>query len=219
MQEKTVTAIIAGASGLTGMALVREILSRRDFTKLKLITRKHLKISDPRVEQVLIETLEQINAEDSRFSADIYFCCLGTTIKKAGSKEAFEKVDVEAVIDFAKAAKSFGAKKFILVSAVGSSADSILFYSRAKAAAENEIIRLAIPGTCIFRPSLLIGERAEFRFLESLSIRLMRHLGGWLPPSLRRRWATDVNRLAVRMLEEALSPNNDLKIIEAFDIG
>lgn len=218
MQGKTVTAIIAGATGLTGMALIREILLRQDFTKLKLITRKPIEISDPRVEQVLIESLDDINPNESRFSADIYFCCLGTTIKKAGSKEAFEKVDVEAVINFAKAAKAFGAKKFVLISAVGTSADSFLFYSRAKAAAENEVIRLRIPGTCIFRPSLLLGERAEFRFLESVSIRFMRNIGGWLPSSLRKRWATDVKRLAVRMVEESLSTNSDLKIIEAVDI-
>lgn len=218
MQEKTTTAIIAGATGLTGKALIREILAGQDFTKIKLITRKELLISDPRVEPILIHSLDDIIPQDPRFSADIYFCCLGTTIKKAGSRSAFKKVDFEAVVNFAKAAKIFGAKKFILVSAVGTSEKSVIFYSRVKAAAEKEVINLAIPGTCIFRPSLLMGEREEFRFFEALSIRFMRKIEGSLSTSLRKKWATNVDQLAKRMLEEALSNNKELKVIEAVDI-
>lgn len=218
MGMSTKTAVIAGATGLTGMALIREVLSRNVFSKIKLITRREIAVTDPRIEQIIIKSVDEIQSEDQRFSGDIYFCCLGTTIKKAGSREAFKKVDFEAVMNLAKVAKTFGAKKFIMVSAVGAATDSLIFYSRVKGEAENGVIHLEIPGTCIFRPSLLMGDRSEYRFLELQSIRLMRKIENLLPLTLRKKMATHIDRLAFRMVEEALTSETDLKIIEAAQI-
>ncbi|MEY4615560.1 MAG: hypothetical protein RJB66_520 [Pseudomonadota bacterium] len=218
MEMSAKTAVVAGATGLTGMALTREILSRDVFSKVKLITRREIAVSDPRIEQILISSVDEIQSEDQRFSGHIYFCCLGTTIKKAGSREAFRKIDFDGVINVAKVAKTFGAKKFIMVSAVGAATDSLIFYSRVKGEAENGVIHLGIPGTCIFRPSLLIGDRSEYRFLEHQSIRLMRKIENLVPLTLRKKMATNIDRLAFRMVEEAMTSETDLKIIEAAQI-
>jgi uncharacterized protein YbjT (DUF2867 family) len=98
------------------------------------------------------------------------FCCLGTTMKKAGSEAAFRKVDYEYVVRLAETSKRSGADHFYLVSAVGADPNSRIFYSRVKGEAEKAVGRLGFAGLHVFRPSFLIGERSERRPGEAFGI-------------------------------------------------
>ncbi len=218
MNNNKTTAIIAGSTGLTGTLLLRELLRSDDFAAIKVITRRPLNINDPRVLEVPIKDLQEIHIDDPRFQADIYFCCLGTTIKKAGTQEAFRKVDFDAVKSFAEVAKVNNARAFIMVSAMGANPQSLIFYNRVKGEAECAVRERGIAGTVIFRPSLLLGNRQEQRFAEGISIKVVESLSQWLPLSWQKKLGTKVEDLIKRMISEAKYSEKDPKIIEAAEI-
>ena len=111
-------AILIGGTGLTGSSLVRRLLADPAITKVISISRKSLEISNPKLAEVLISDLAELSSIESKIRGDLYFCCLGTTIKAAGSKENFEKVDHAAIVAFAKIARAHDAKSVTLVSAM-----------------------------------------------------------------------------------------------------
>jgi uncharacterized protein YbjT (DUF2867 family) len=103
------------------------------ITKVISISRKPLKVSNAKLAEILISDLAGLPSIESKIRGEIYFCCLGTTIKAAGSKENFEKVDHDAVVAFAKIAKAHDARSFTFVSAMGANVSSMFFYNRARA--------------------------------------------------------------------------------------
>jgi uncharacterized protein YbjT (DUF2867 family) len=187
---------------LTGSHLLRELLASSLFAKIKVLSRRPLELSDPRLEVIQFNELKELRAEDPRLKADVYFSCLGTTIKKAGSQQKFREVDFEAVRTLGAVAKTQGARGFILVSAMGANPQSPLFYNRVKGEAEKAILQMKIPGTVIFRPSLLIGDRQESRFVEHMAIQLVRTLSPFMSPHCQKQMGTRVDVLARRMVEE-----------------
>ncbi len=212
-------AVIAGATGLVGSQLVVELLTDPTYTQVVVLTRRPWSKKHPKLKAVIIGDLSEILSHAHNLAGDVYFCCIGTTIKTAGSREAFEKVDLIAVRDFAEVAKRNKAKTFVLVSASGAHPKSKIFYSRIKGQAE-QAVEGAAPKVVIFRPSLLIGDRAEERFGEKFFIQLFSLLKPVLPQSLANKMATSVQVLACRMREESLRPNPaGAKIIEARDLG
>src|ERR1700686_808748 len=161
-------ATLIGGTGLTGSLLVRHLLADPPITTVISISRKSLQISNDKLTEVLISGLAELPSFESKLGGDLYFCCLGTTIKAAGSKQNFEKVDHAAVVDFAKIAKAHDAKSFTLVSAMGANANSMLFYNRVKGRTENDVRALGLRSLIIFRPALLFGPRHEFRLAERI---------------------------------------------------
>lgn len=156
------TAVVLGATGLVGDHCLRLLLAS-DYYHVIALTRRSLPLAHSRLENVVIdfEALDDINID----SVHDVFCCLGTTIKKAGSRHAFEKVDLEYVAKAAKVLKSKGARHFLLVSALGANSRSIFFYNQVKGAAEHAVLS-GYEYVSIFRPSLLLGDRKEFRAAE-----------------------------------------------------
>lgn len=161
------TALIAGATGLVGDALLRQLAARRDYEKIKVLGR-----TPPRHEsgsiQFLSSDFNNLDALAPELAVDEVFCCLGTTIKKSGSEAAFERVDYHMVVDLARAAGKAGAKKFLVVSAVGATEKSPAFYPRVKARMEQAVSEAGFEVVHIVRPSLLLGERRESRPAERL---------------------------------------------------
>ncbi|WP_210237232.1 NAD-dependent epimerase/dehydratase family protein [Alteribacter natronophilus] len=158
------TALIAGATGLVGQALVKELLNRNTYEKLILPARRETPFrNEPRVEEIV---LSFDDLEDAELYADDIYICLGTTIKKAGTKEAFEKVDYTYPLTLAKQALKQGAAQLAVISAIGADQESNFFYSRVKGNLEESLIMLGYPSLHILRPSLLTGPRGEFRFGE-----------------------------------------------------
>lgn len=198
-------ATLIGGTGLTGSFLIRQLLADPAITKVISISRRSLEISKPKLTEVLIPDLAELPSIESKIRGDIYFCCLGTTIKAAGSKENFEKVDHAAIVDFAKIASAHDARSFTLVSAMGANANSMIFYNRIKGRTENDVRALGLRSLIIFRPALLVGPRHEFRFAERIMAKTLVPLSLIFPTRIQKSIVTKAETLAMRMLVEGKS--------------
>lgn len=162
------TALVAGATGLVGGHCVEELLQEDSYSRVvALVRRPGLPVRE-KLEEYLID-FESLDNGTRLPAVDDVFCCLGTTIKKAGTKEAFWRVDHDYVVFLANAALASGAKQFLLVSSIGADAESRIFYSRVKGAVEADISALPFRAVQIFRPSMLLGDRTEVRLGEKLA--------------------------------------------------
>jgi uncharacterized protein YbjT (DUF2867 family) len=167
------TALILGATGLVGRHLLNQLLLDPNYQSITCLVRKPMAnagYSDPfkKIKPVVID-FEQFQDYQGYFSVDHVYCCLGTTIKAAGSKQAFRRVDFEFVHIAAQLARAQRAKGFVWISSVGADAKSSNFYLRVKGELENAIMRMPqLDHAAAVRPSLLLGERNEQRFLENM---------------------------------------------------
>ena len=211
-------ATLVGSTGLTGLFLVRRLLADSAITKVISISRKSLKLSNAKLTEVLVSDLAELLSIESRIRGELYFCCLGTTIKTAGSKENFEKVDQAAVVDFAKIAKAHDAKSFTLVSAMGANANSMLFYNRVKGRTEDDVKALGLRSLIIFRPALLVGPRAEYRLGERLATKTIVPLSRLLPTRIQKSLITKAETLATRMLSAGKAAPPGIHVILAKEI-
>ncbi len=159
-------AVLLGATGLIGKELLELLLSSEDYREVLAIVRRRLPERD-KLKQVVVndwDTLEE-HADSFTGAVDV-FCCLGTTMKKAGSQDQFRKVDVDYPLVAARLAQAAEAERFLVITAMGADAGSRIFYNRVKGELEASIRALRLPSAAILRPSLLLGERHEFRFGE-----------------------------------------------------
>lgn len=189
--------LLTGATGLVGGHLLRMLLNAQDIKSIAAPTRRPLSdISgvfnphDPQLTDALAQVVDPV---------DIVFCCLGTTRREAGSKEAFVHADYTLVIDTALVGKKLGAQHMLMVSAMGANAHSPFFYNRVKGEMEEALIAQQWPRLTIARPSMLVGEREKKRAGETL----LAPLFSLLPGNLKSIDARDV---ASALLAEALSP-------------
>lgn len=160
-------AIVMGATGLVGKALVHQLLADKAYEKVTVIVRRSIDITHEKLEEIIINFDKLAQLEINYTDADV-FCTIGTTIKKAGSQEAFRKVDYEYPLQLAKMAKAGGAKQFLIITAMGANPSAKIFYSRVKGEIEEALKELQLPALHIFRPSLLRGKRQEFRLGEKI---------------------------------------------------
>src|SRR6267378_5746788 len=163
------TALLAGATGLIGNHVLQFLLADRTWGRVITVGRritphKHEKLEQRVLDLGALETMSDLPHVDD------VFCCLGTTIKQAGSPPAFRLVDHDFVVGLARAGLRAGATQFLLVSAIGADPESRLFYSRVKGETETAIRKLAYQSIQIFRPSLLLGARPEFRLGERIAM-------------------------------------------------
>lgn len=202
-------AAIAGATGLIGAHLVRMLVADPAYEKVIAFARRPLEgVSSPKL-QTIEADFEAAEENLRGIRIDDAFCALGTTIKKAGSQEAFSKVDHDYIIAFARAAKAAGAKRFLLVSAMGASASSSIFYSRVKGETERDVRALGFDSLHIFRPGLLLGERVEKRSGEDIGAALTPFLNPLMIGPLRDYRSIRGEAVAGAMRGAALSPTLD----------
>ena len=159
------TACLAGASGLIGSSLFTLLLNDPDYEKIVVLSRRPLPIQHDKLFPLVMD-FDQLGHFNFPFEVQDIFCCLGTTMGKAGSKDAFREVDFNYPLELARLGKRSGATAFFLVSSVGANKNSLFFYSRIKGQLEEALDELKFPSYHIFRPSLLLGERPEKRFGE-----------------------------------------------------
>lgn len=150
---------IAGATGLTGSLCLELLLNDSRVTKVFSIGRRKTGISNPKLTEAILNNGEF----DQSLSIDAFICCLGTTIKKAGSQENFKKVDHDLPIELAKKLKARGCQSAAIVSALGANAHSTFFYNRVKGMMEEDMRKIGLKSLSILRPSLIKGERKEAR--------------------------------------------------------
>ena len=168
------TALVLGASGLVGKTLVEQLCQDHRYQTVTCLVRKPLSLdffcaSADKVQPIVVD-FENLQDYQGYFGCQHIYVCLGTTIKKAGSKGAFRKVDFEYVHVAAQLARAQRADSFVWVSSVGANAKSHNFYLRVKGELENAIIGMSgLDNACAVRPSLLLGEREEMRPAEKLA--------------------------------------------------
>jgi uncharacterized protein YbjT (DUF2867 family) len=208
--------LLCGASGLVGGECLRLLVSDPGVERIVLLARRPL-VSIPgapcdvkKVDQRIVD-FDRLQDYAGAMNVDQVFCALGTTMKKAGSREAFRKVDLEYPLEIARLARGQGARHFLLVSAKGASASSRIFYNRVKGELEDALSSLGYPALTIIRPSLLLGERAEFRLGE----RVAERLSFLAPASLRPVPASDV---AAALIRAARGDRDGIRTIESSEI-
>jgi uncharacterized protein YbjT (DUF2867 family) len=212
------SALLAGASGLVGSRCLKRLLIEPAYTRVITLSRRPLPHEDPRLEQHVVEfdRLGRVGFEFPR-AADV-FCCLGTTMRQAGSEAAFRQVDFTYVVSLASLALGAGAKQFLLVSSLGASPTSRIFYSRVKGETEAAVTALPFEGRQIFRPSILVGERAERRAGESLGSAVMRGTAFAMVGPLRKYRPIAAATVAEAMVRVAFRAPRGINIYESDEI-
>lgn len=196
------SALVIGATGLVGASLVRQLCENDEYAAVNVIARRELAFSHPKL-VVKIRDFDQITESDIEFAHEV-FCCLGTTTKKAGSREQFEKVDVEYPLVVAALAKNRGITHFLVISAMGANEKSLTYYSRVKGKLESQLITMDFPQLSIVRPSLLTGERDDLRLAENLGAKAMSALNPLLIGPGKKFRSIEASQVALAMLAIAL---------------
>jgi uncharacterized protein YbjT (DUF2867 family) len=178
------TAVLAGASGLVGRYCLNHLLEDAYYDRVITVGRRTLEVEHRKLTQRRVEFAELSNGDLAGVTH--VFCCLGTTIRKAGSEEAFRKVDYEYPLALARKAASAGARRYMLVSSVGADSKSGTFYLRVKGELEEALKALPFEALYLFQPSILLGPREEERPGERLGIMLARAFEWALVGGLRK---------------------------------
>jgi len=205
------TALLFGASGLVGGYCLQFLLASPVYKKVKIFVRKELDFDNEKLEQHVID-FDNIEDYKDLIKGDDVFCCLGTTIKKAGDKEAFRKIDYTYSFQIAKISKEQRANQLLLVSSVGADEDSIFFYSRIKGELENAIKKMNFWATHIFQPSVLLGKRNENRWGEQLAGRLAKGFDFLTGGLLTKYSPVEAELVAKAMVIAAQGFDNGLQI-------
>jgi nucleoside-diphosphate-sugar epimerase len=203
-QEGTRKALLLGASGLVGSFCLEELLRSSHYQYIYAPTRSELSRTDKKLSNPICD-FNNIDEEHEMFSMDDVYCCLGTTINKAKSKEAFLKVDFELVITLSDLARKGGAKRMAFISSVGAS-EKGSFYLRTKAMTEKALTELGFDSLNLIRPSLLLGDRKEKRLLEQISAQIFKNTGfifNGLFAKYRPVEASKVAKFMVKTLENS----------------
>ena len=162
------TAILFGASGLIGSHLLDLLLNNNEYSKVKIFTRNSIKKNHPKLDIYNIN-FKQLNNYKDNITGDDLFFCIGTTKKQTPNKSDYINIELKLPITIAQIAKVNKIKSFIYISSGGANAKSKNLYLQNKGKAENEIIKLSFDFTAVIQPSLLLGNRSEFRIGERMA--------------------------------------------------
>ncbi len=208
------TALVLGCTGLIGKQLVQRLVQDNSYSKIKAVSRSPLDFNDPKVENIIVG-FEQLQHQSDHLKADVIFCCLGTTMKQAGSKAAFEKVDYTYPLEVAKLGKATGASRYLLVSALGANKSSSIYYNQIKGQIEEAIAAVKFESFHIFRPSLLLGERQEKRAGEDTA-KIIYKIFGFLIP--QKYQGIESAKVANAMLFYGKQPGKGMFIHESREL-
>lgn len=206
-------ALLLGATGLVGGHCLHYLLKDDKYHRIVALTRRNLNLENPKLVQHTID-FDRLENYSDHIKADDIFCCLGTTIKKAGFQEAFRQVDYHYPLQIAKLAVKNGARQFLLISSLGANQKSKIFYNRVKGEIEAAIREIPFYGIQIFRPSLLVGERAETRTGEKVGEFFLKMVKPALIGNWKKYRAITALNVAKAMVEIA---KTDLKGIHIYE--
>ena len=200
MEKKT--ALLLGASGLTGGHCLNYLLNDEHYSQVVALSRRPLAVQHPKLiqQQVNFNKLDDCLAG---MQINDVFCCLGTTIKKAGSQKAFYEVDFTYPAEIAKLSFANGAEQFMLISALGANPRSTVFYNRVKGEVEEAIASYGFKGFYVFRPSLLLGERRESRPAEKFTKKIFQWFSFIFKGVLQKYKPIESRAVAYAMVELA----------------
>ncbi|MBU2874997.1 NAD(P)H-binding protein [Marinobacter salexigens] len=196
--------LLLGATGLTGGLVLEGLLAREDVESVVVPVRKLLNSAHEKLRQQEID-FDCMADYTELFEVDVVVCCLGTTIKAAGSQEQFRKVDYGYCLQAAELGRAAGGRGFILMSAIGASSSSTIFYNRVKGELEDAVKKLGYPYLSIYHPSLLLGDRSEHRLGEAIGARAMPLINRVLLGPLEKYRGIEAQTVASAMINEACS--------------
>jgi uncharacterized protein YbjT (DUF2867 family) len=210
------TVTIAGVTGLTGKALLEQLESDKRFSRIFVLSRKEIKVRSRKTE--LIKTDFKDTQWRKAFPTDVFFCCLGTTMKKAGSREAFKAVDYDLVIQLAQTAKEKGGRTFVGISSIGANAKSSNFYLKTKGEMEAAVSKMGFESCTFLRPSILLGERDEKRTGEKIGIKIAELFRPFMLGPLRKYRGVKAETLAAAMIQMATGNQPGIRFLESDEI-
>ncbi|MEE2773083.1 MAG: NAD(P)H-binding protein [Bacteroidota bacterium] len=216
MQRFGKTAIILGATGLTGGVLLDLLLKDERYEQIKLFTRSRTGLKNPKIEEYLIDLFEMEQFKNL-FQADEVYCCVGTTQKKTPDKDTYRQIDFGIPATAAKMAAENGIEAFLVISAMGANQNSRIFYNRTKGEMEGAVLDAKISKTHILRPALISGDREESRPAEFFGKKLMQALNPLLRGKLKKYRSIHPKEIAKSMIFLA-NHHFDKKILESDEI-
>ena len=211
------TAIVIGATGLVGSFITLKLLDDNRYLKVKVFVRNSLEVKHPKLEERIVD-FEKLDLWKDEIEGDELYSALGTTIKKAGSKDAQYKIDFTYQYETAKAASENGVKNYMLVSSAGANYKSSNFYLRTKGSLDEKVQQLNFEKIRIFRPSILVGLRSEKRFGESIGIKIAGTITKIIP-ALKKYKPIKASLVAETMIKSANHTTSEkIKIFQADEI-
>jgi uncharacterized protein YbjT (DUF2867 family) len=213
MPDAARTALVLGATGLVGGHVLDLLLADPAWTRVLTLGRRPAARDSPRLEQ-RVAGFDRVDQHADAFGVDAVFCCLGTTIKAAGSQEEFRRVDHDYPLAAARLASGRGAPHFLIVTALGADAGSGVFYNRVKGEVERDVSALPFAGVTIARPSLILGERTGRRTAEGLAQKLAPVLNPLLLGPLRRYRAIPAESIARALVRLARKGSAGVRVVE-----
>lgn len=202
------SALVLGSSGLIGSLLLEKLFNHPDYSTIITIVRKPQQINHPKLIEIVTDFNSDINLDDIETINSI-FSCLGTTRKKTPDLDAYHKIEVDIPNQFAKLGNQKGLTKFHYISAVGANANSSNFYLKMKGEAEETLQKNTIKQLFLYRPSLLIGNRAEYRLAENISAKIFPLINFFLRGNLSKYKSIEAEKVAQSLLENDLQLNSE----------
>lgn len=211
------TAIILGATGLTGSILLQKLIKDERYGSIKLFSRSTIEGMPSKVIQFVGNLLE-LEKFKTNFTADEVYCCIGTTGKKTPDKTLYKDIDYGIPVNAAKLAKENNIPTYLVVSAMGANKNSSVFYNKTKGEMEQGVLQNNIKNTFVLRPSLIGGERKERRVLEKIGLIAFKIIEPLFIGSLKKYKIISADSIAQAMLNLANNTSNADVIITSGDI-
>lgn len=211
------TAIVLGATGLTGGVLLQKLIEDKRYDTIKLFSRTKIEGLPNKVIQFVGDMLA-LEKFKSNFVGDEVYCCIGTTTNKTPDKELYKKIDFGIPATAAKLSKENNIATFLVISAMGANKNSSVFYNRTKGEMEQAVLQQNIKHTAILRPSLIGGERNEKRILEKIGLVVFKVIQPLFIGPLKKYKIIDATDIAQAMLNLANNTSNAEVIISSNDI-
>jgi uncharacterized protein YbjT (DUF2867 family) len=206
------TAIILGATGLTGSILLKKLMNDQRYETIKLFSRKKIEGLPKKVAQYIGNVLTLQNFKEE-FKADEVFCCIGTTAKKTPNKETYKKIDFGIPVTAAKLSKENNINTFLVISALGANEKSAVFYNKTKGQMQQEVLKQNIPNTFILQPSIIDGNRNETRIGEKIGLIIFKLIQPLFIGPLKKYKVIKAEEIAQAMLNLANTKTINKNII------
>jgi len=211
------TIIILGASGLVGKKVLDLALENEEIEQITILVRKSLFLNHPKLIEVITD-FKNFKQLESKINGDALICCLGTTRKKTPNLEEYRAIDFGLTLGIAKIAKANNFQQIHLISAIGADPNSKIFYNRLKGETEEAVLNLKFPETIIYRPSLLIGKRDEFRFGELIAQKLAPIFDFFLVGTFKKYHSISANSIAKSVLNRIFTEGKKVEVKEFNEI-
>lgn len=201
------TAIILGATGLTGSILLEQLIADKNYRTIKLFSRNSVDIVSEKIQEFIVDLLK-LEASEHNFTADEVFCCIGTTAAKTKDKNRYKAIDYGIPVTAAKLAKKNQIQTFVVISSMGANVNSSVFYNKTKGEMERDVLQQNIQNTYVVRPSLIGGNREENRVGERIAKGIMSLLNPLFVAGFKRYKMIPPETIATCMKKLANNPQN-----------